>query len=213
MTTEDLIVSLASDLRAVPRGEVQRRIGLGLVGGAIVTMALVAAWLGLRPDLGEAMTGYRFWMKAGYTIAIGAIGVAATMRLARPDSSAARGLWWLALPVGILTSLAAVELATTPPGDWNALWQGQSWHVCARNVAVLSLPIFLGLMVAFRRFAPTRLRLTGAVAGLAAGGWAATLYGLHCPEVSALFIVVWYSLGMIAAAAIGAVAGPRLLRW
>jgi hypothetical protein len=213
MRTEDLIASLSNDLRAVPPGEVPRRIGLGLVGGAIATMALVAAWLGLRPDLGDAVLGFRFWMKAGYTIAIGAIGIAAAMRLARPDSAVPRGLWWLALPVAILAALAAVELATTPPGDWNALWQGQSWHVCTRNIAVLSLPVFLGLVMAFRRFAPTRLGLTGAVAGLAAGGLAATLYGLHCPEVSALFVVVWYSLGMIAAALFGAIAGPRLFRW
>ena len=93
------------------------------------------------------------------------------------------------------------------------MWQGRSWHVCTRNVAILSLPIFVGLMLAFRRFAPTRLRLTGAVAGLAAGACAAALYCLHCPEVSALFVLVWYSLGILAAAAIGALVGPRLLRW
>jgi len=57
------------------------------------------------------------------------------------------------------------------------------------------------------------LRLTGAAAGLAAGASAATLYGLHCPEVSALFVLIWYSLGMLVAAAIGALAGPRVLRW
>jgi hypothetical protein len=90
---------------------------------------------------------------------------------------------------------------------------GQSWRICTIKVATLSLPIFTGLLIAFRSFAPTRLRLTGAVAGLAAGAGAATLYGLHCPEVSALFILIWYSLGMLAATAIGALTGPKLLRW
>jgi len=32
-------------------------------------------------------------------------------------------------------------------------------------------------------------------AGFASGACAATLYCLHCPEVSALFILTWYTLG------------------
>jgi hypothetical protein len=213
MRTEDLIASLSGDLRMVPRGAATRRVGLGIAGGAITTMALVAGWLGLRPDLGSAMLGFAFWMKAGYTIAVGAIAVLATVHLAHPEAARPRWLGWLAAPVGLLAILAMIEVATTPAGDWTALWQGQSWHVCTRNVAILSVPIFAGLIVAFRQLAPTRLRLTGAVAGLAAGGWAATLYGLHCPEVSALFVLIWYSLGMLVATAIGALTGPRLLRW
>ncbi|PTS89589.1 DUF1109 domain-containing protein, partial [Sphingomonas sp. HMWF008] len=58
-----------------------------------------------------------------------------------------------------------------------------------------------------------RLRLAGAMAGLAAGGIAATLYGFHCPETAAPFVLTWYSLGIAAAMAIGAAIGPRALRW
>ena len=58
------------------------------------------------------------------------------------------------------------------------------------------MPIFAGLLWSFRRFAPTRLRAAGAAAGLAAGALAATLYCLHCPEVSAIFVLTWYSLGI-----------------
>lgn len=213
MRTEDLISSLAGNARAVPRGAVPRRMAFGIAGGGMVTMLLVAAWLGLRHDLGSAVLGLPFWMKWGYTLSIAAIAVSATIHLARPEAARPRALSWLALPVGLLALLTVVQLLATPPGDWDALWQGRSWHVCTRNVAILSLPIFAGLMLAFRRFAPTRLRLTGAVAGLAAGACGAVLYCLHCPEVSALFVLVWYSLGMLAAAAIGALLGPRLLRW
>ncbi|MEG3125384.1 DUF1109 domain-containing protein [Sphingomonas sp. GB1N7] len=213
MRTEDLIASLAGNVRAVPRGAVPRRMAFGIAGGGMVTMLLVATWLGLRHDLGSAVLGFPFWMKWGYTLSTAAIAVSATIHLARPEAAQARALPWLALPVGILAVLTVVQLLATPPGDWTALWQGRSWHVCTRNVAILSLPIFAGLMLAFRRFAPTRLRLTGAVAGLAAGACGAVLYCLHCPEVSALFVLVWYTLGILAAAGIGALLGPRLLRW
>ena len=211
--TDNLIASLAVDLRAVPRGAVARRVALALAGGGAVTLALIVSLMGLRPDLAHATLGFTFWMKWGYTISVGVIAMIATMHLARPDADRTILLWWLMLPVSLLAGLAVYQVMTTPPGDWTALWQGQSWRVCTVKVAVLSLPIYAGLVIAFRSFAPTRLRLTGMVAGLAAGGCAATLYGLHCPEVSALFILVWYSLGMMAAAAIGALTGPKLLRW
>ena len=68
-------------------------------------------------------------------------------------------------------------------------------------------------MIAFHRFAPSRLMMTGAVAGLAAGGLAATIYCLHCPEASPLFVLTWYTLGMALAGLAGALAGERLLRW
>jgi hypothetical protein len=90
---------------------------------------------------------------------------------------------------------------------------GKSWIFCPWLVLLLAAPIFVGLLWSFRRLAPTRLRAAGAVAGLAAGAWAATVYCLHCPEVSALFVLTWYSLGIALAAGVGALLGPRLLRW
>jgi hypothetical protein len=80
-------------------------------------------------------------------------------------------------------------------------------------VLTLAAPIFVGLLWSFRKFAPTRLRAAGASAGLAAGAWAATIYCLHCPEVSAMFVLTWYSVGIMAAAVTGALLGPRLMRW
>ena len=78
---------------------------------------------------------------------------------------------------------------------------------------LLSAPIFAGLLWSFRRLAPTRLRAAGAAAGFTAGAWAATLYCLHCPEVSAIFVLTWYTFGIGLAAGVGALLGPRLLHW
>ena len=97
--------------------------------------------------------------------------------------------------------------------DWLAMWLGQSWKKCPWLVLMLRRRSSSALLWSFRRLAPTRLRAAGAAAGLAAGAWAATLYCLHCPEVSAIFVLTWYTLGILLAAAIGAMVGPRLLRW
>jgi hypothetical protein len=213
VNTDDLIQTLSRDVPRVPRSALGRRIGLGIFGGGIVTILLVAGFLGIRPDLHTAMHGFSFWMKWTYTASLGIGAVVAVKRLARPTSSSLRGLWWLAVPVLLLAGIGIGELADTPSRDWLAMWLGGSWKVCPWLVLTLAMPIFIGLLWSFRRMAPTRLREAGAVAGLAAGAWAATIYCLHCPEVSAIFVLTWYSLGILLAAGVGALLGPRLLRW
>jgi hypothetical protein len=55
--------------------------------------------------------------------------------------------------------------------------------------------------------------LSGAAAGLGAGGLGAALYALHCSDDSPLFVAAWYSLAISIVAFAGASAGPRFLRW
>ena len=213
MNSDDLIASLAQDLRPVPRHALGLRLALGLVGGALVTLAAVIGWLGLRPDLALAMHGSTFWLKWAYTISLAVCATVAASRLARPDGRVGASLWLMAVPVLGLAVIAAFELAAAPSAQWLAMWLGASWTICSRNVFLLALPIFAGLAWSFRRLAPMRLALAGTSAGMAAGAWGATLYCLHCPETSALFVLTWYSLGMLGAALVGRLAGPRLLRW
>jgi hypothetical protein len=213
MQTDELIRSLSRNVPRVTRGALARRIGLGILGGGIVTLLLVASVLGIRPDLHVAMHGFSFWMKWIYTASLGIGAVFAVMRLARPTQSSLRGLWWLSVPVLLLAGIGIGELADTPSREWLAMWLGGSWKICPWLVLTLAMPIFIGLLWSFRRLAPARLREAGAVAGLAAGAWAATIYCLHCPEVSAIFVLTWYSLGILLAAGVGALLGPRLMRW
>lgn len=50
-------------------------------------------------------------------------------------------------------------------------------------------------------------------AGLLAGSTATLAYCLHCPEMQVPFWGAWYLLGMLVPTLVGALAGPRLLRW
>ncbi len=213
MNTEDLIASLSNDVRPVGRHAVGLRLALGVIGGAVVSIMLISVTLGFRPDLWLAMQGAAFWMKWGYTISLSAGAIYATARLARPDPGSLRRLWLIALPVLVLAALGLGELITTPRSEWLAMWLGDTWTKCPWLVLALAMPIFVGLLWSFRQMAPTQLRAAGAAAGLAAGAFAATVYCLHCPEVSAIFVLTWYSLGILLAASLGAVVGPRLLRW
>lgn len=213
MTTDHLIQALSRDVPRVSRHALVQRVALGVAAGGLVAMVLVTLTLGLRPDLRVAMHGFSFWMKWTYTVSLGTGAIYAITRLGRPTPFALRNLWLLAIPALILAAIGVGELARTPSGGWMAMWLGRSWMICPWLVLALAAPIFVGLLWSFRKLAPTNLRAAGAVAGLGAGAWAATIYCLHCPEVSAIFVLTWYSMGILLAAGAGALLGPRLLRW
>ena len=213
MRTEDLIQTLARNVHAVPRHVIGQRIALGILAGGSISLLLVSGILGIRPDLGAAMHDFAFWVRWVYTASLGIGAVLVTASLARPESARLRWLWLLAIPVLLLTAIGIGELAHARPQEWLTMWLGRNWRTCPWLVLLLSMPIFVGLLWSFRQFAPTRPRMAGAAAGLAAGAWSATLYCLHCPEVSAIFVLTWFSLGIGLAAVVGAVLGRQLLRW
>jgi hypothetical protein len=213
MDTDALIEVLARDTAAVPRHAAALRLCLSLAGGMAVMLVVIAATLGFRPDLDLAVAGSMFWMKLAYTGSLGLIALAALLSLIRPEARLPRWLWLLSAPVALLGLVSAHELAAMPRDDWSLIWLGQTWRICSMLISLFALPVAGALVFFARRFAPTRLRATGAVIGLASGAVSATLYSLHCPEAAASFVLTWYSLGIVAATAVGAELGPRLLRW
>lgn len=213
MRTEDLIQSLSADTRVISPHAVEQRVMFGLLAGGVAALGLMVGWMGFRADLPGAMMTTAFLMKWAYTMSLGVFALVATLHVARPDAAPMRLAWLVVIPFVLLAIVSAIELAETPVDGWMPMWLGHSWRECSARVALLSLPVFAGMLWAFRSLAPTRLALAGAAAGLASGACAATIYGLHCPEVSATFVLTWYSLGMVMAAGIGALVGPRLLRW
>lgn len=212
MQTADLIARLAEDLAPARRGLVARTLALGLLLGALGAAVLLLALLGLNPHLSGEMRGWHFWMRFAYTLALALLGLPVLARQARAGAASRRPALLLLLPVLALIVLAAIALSA-PDADAAALVMGTTWVVCPWLILTLSLPVLAGLVLALRRLAPTRPALAGAAAGLVAGAAAATVYGLHCPELAAPFILVWYTLGITLAAGLGALIGRYALRW
>ena len=211
--SDDLISRLSADLRPAPKGLVAGRLIGGLLTGGLVSALLTAAMLGVRPDLGAAAGQWMFWVKSGYTFALAVFAVWACERLVRPAGAARARLAWLLAPFLVLAVLAGWRLAQARAADRAALILGHSASVCPWLILAFSAPPLLGLIWAARGLAPTRLRLAGWVLGLAAGGAGATAYALHCDEMAAPFLMVWYSLGVMATGLLGRLLAPRLLRW
>jgi len=211
MTTAELIEALGGAAAPVaPAGA--GRLGWPVVAGAAAAAVILLVWLGVRP-LAPAFASASYWMKAAYTLALGAAGAMMTWRLARPGRPIGRAPLVVAAALGVVGALALAQLAGASAGEARTMWLGQSWTQCPWRIVVLAAPIFVGAFWGLRRLAPTRLAAAGAAAGLMAGGAGATVYGLFCQETTAAFLVTWYTLGIAACAGLGALLGPRLLRW
>ena len=214
MKTDDLIDLLAKDAAPPSGGGVPGRLAMACGLAAMGALALLLVWLGLRPDLHMAMRTGAFWMKAGYTLWVAGAGFVMTAAAARPGGAPGR-LARMALvgEVVVIAGLALIDLVLTPAGNRHAAWMGNSAMVCPWRILIISAPAFAAIVWGMRALAPTRLALAGAAAGVLAGGIGATIYGLYCQETAAMFVATWYTLGLAGCAGIGALLGPRLLRW
>lgn len=213
MRTDELIQLLAADARPAPSQSIERRLALAALAGLGGAGVLLAWRFGVRPDLAQALALPMFWGKLAFAGALAAAGLALLRRLSRPGLAAGRAARWLPVPLLAMGVLALVALLQAAPGERVPLVLGQTWRTCPFNIALLSAPAFAASFWALRGGAPTRLAWAGAGAGLLAGALATLVYALHCPEMAPPFLAVWYVAGMAIPTVLGALAGPRWLRW
>ena len=211
--TNELIARLSDDLRPTPANALVRGLAIATLLGLLASAALMLLSLGPRPDFWQAIGTPIFWIKSAYTAGLALAGIWATERLGRPGIS---GRMPLILAVGLLLALptgSVVDYALAPVTARRAMLMGSSALVCPFYIAALSLPPFLAVIVLMRRLAPTNLPLAGAAVGLAAGALGGWVYSFHCTEEGLPFLALWYTTGVAAVAALGALLGRTLLRW
>jgi len=211
--TDDLIAMLAAGASRVEPGASSRRLRRALVWGMPCAALLMAVFLGVRPDLREAVLLPMFWLKLLFPVSVAALSFALAQRLSRPGVRMGRLPGALGSIFIALWLFGAAALGLAAPSERGEMLLGESWNSCPFNIALLSLPLFATAMWAMKGLAPTRLSMAGAAAGLLAGAAGAAVYALHCPEMQAPFLGIWYVAGMLIPTAAGALAGPKLLRW
>jgi hypothetical protein len=190
-----------------------RRYALAITGGMLGALAITGGILHLNRALLHEVLEPMFWLREAYCVTLGSLGFVAVTRLARP------GIRLGVVPAGIgavviaMWIFAALTLLTAPAQDRAHLLLGTTAAVCPFLITLVAAPLFVAFVWVLRGQAPTQLRSAGAAGGFAAGAFGALAYSLHCPELTAPFIGVWYLLGMLIPTVIGASLGPRLMRW
>ena len=213
MKTDDLVLLLATGDITISRHAVARRMALALGSGVLLAGLMMFTLLGVREDLAEATRWTMFWGKLAYVAILAGISLLLVLRLARPGIKLEHLPLGLIVPVLAMWMLGAYALMSAEPAQRMELILGATWDKCPWLIAMLSTPIFMATLWAMRGLAPTRLSLAGASAGLLSGALAAVVYTLHCPEMAAPFIGLWYLLGMLIPAVAGALLGKYVLRW
>jgi hypothetical protein len=212
MKTEQLVRALAAD-HATPIVSPARYFVLATAVAILVSTVIFMILLGPRDDVMAAIRTPRFQLKIVEMLLLAATSAAVVLRLMRPEAEAAR-LWSAIMVAPVLLALAVVmELSLVPSSGWASRLVGTNSLVCLASIPLLSVPLLAAAWLTLRHGAPARPRLAGAVAGLFAGGLAAAIYAAGCTDDSPLFVAVWYSIAIGIPVLVGAVVGPRLLRW
>ncbi|HEV2555558.1 MAG TPA: DUF1109 domain-containing protein [Bosea sp. (in: a-proteobacteria)] len=213
MKTDDLAAILASDAGPVGTANFARATGLTALAGLAACAAAILFTIGPRIDLAFAMATTPVLAKFALGASVAGLALFAYQRSLRPGRATAGVLALVLLPVAAVIAWALAVLTSQPMPAWPALLLGRSWSACLVLVPLYALLPLAGLFALARRGAPVRPRLTGLAAGIGAAGLATLAYALHCPEDAAPFLATWYPLAMAVAGGLGALAGPRLLRW
>ncbi len=211
MKTEDLINLISEDTRRPVN--ISRALFMATTGGAFLAAIAFFSTLGLRHDIGQAAETVRFIFKFLVTLSLFGAAVSLVGATIRPGSNPGGRRWFLLVAPALLLGALVVELYVTPASDWTEKLIGHNALHCMTIIPVLSIFPAVPLFLAMRNGAPANPGISGAVAGLASAGIAATLYALNCFDDSPLFVATWYPLATAVVATVGYFAGNRYLRW
>ena len=211
MKTDDLISAIAADAGTRRRSAaVALSVALGV--GFVVAALTFFATLGVRTDIGRAITTWRFDLKLALMAVALVMAAIDCYRLARPTARGAMPTATLVV-VPLLAVAVIAELGLTPRAEWMPRLVGTNAYLCLASIPALATFPLAALIWAMRSGAPRSPSGAGAAVGLLAAAASGLLYATHCFDDSPLFVAVWYTLAAVIVTCAGAIAGSRLLRW
>ncbi|EJL50953.1 hypothetical protein PMI09_04647 [Rhizobium sp. CF122] len=212
MQTNDLINALKADAakHAMPLGYAW---WVAIAAATIVAAVAFFVLIGPRPDFAAAAHTLRFLLKFIVMLTLTVVAFGLLRVLSRPGSNVRGVAYWLVLTPILLGAAVVAELFVVPTDQLLTVWWGSNVYVCLTFIPLIGLGPLAIFLVALRHGAPTRPGPAGAVAGLLAGGIAATFYAAHCTDDSPLFVATWYSIAIAGLVVLGTILGRRVARW
>lgn len=211
MRTRALIALIVED--APLRSNLDHTLIQTTVAAILIVAVAFYTTIGVRPDIDSALATVRFLFKFVITIALTVSSCLLMFRIGKPGVPWRAWAWGLLTPLALLAAAAIFELSVMPPDTWMIRMVGHNSRLCLTIIPSLSIAPLACFLLALRQSAPARPGLTGAVAGLASAGIAATFYAANCNDDSPLFVMLWYPIAICVVAAAGWLGGRNLLRW
>jgi len=213
MKTERLIDMLSTNLEPVDRQAIRTSLAWAVVAGGVAAFCLMLTTVSLRTDLAAPASLGFVAVKLLFALTVIGSGLAFLGRAVRPGKDARTGFQLALVPFIVVSVAAVAELALGLSTGPHPMTTGTHWLLCLYCIPLFAVIPFILLVWALRLGAPTNLTRAGAMAGLVAGAIGAAAYAFHCPDDSLPFIALWYGASIAFCAGIGAVLGPRVLRW
>lgn len=214
MQTDELINVLSTNLEPVDPRQLTRGLALAVAAGAAAALGIASLTLGFRPDFSRPVALGALLPKFIFAVGIAVVATLLLARVARPGGEQKTSVAAAAVPFAAMVLLAILSLAAAPRTSWQAMLMGDTWLECLLSISIIAIVPFAVMVWVVRRLAaPTDLARSGAFAGLFAGGVSAMGYAFHSSEESLPFVALWYGGTIALCSLIGAMLGPRLLRW
>jgi hypothetical protein len=212
MTMTIDIETLVTDLEPVRPVAPRAGVLLAVIAAAVAT-AIIAAWLGLRPDIVAGNPHPVVMMREGMLLVLGFAALAAVVASARPGVGQSNTGWRWALAAASLFPLTSIALSVTSGGYPVEVLYSVDGPLCLAVSMAGGLMIGAALTLWLRRGAPTALDRIGWLVGLASGSFGAFAYGLHCVSITVFYVGLWYTGAVALCALLGRLIVPRLIRW
>jgi hypothetical protein len=208
-STDDLIHSLASTAGTRQMGA-SLQTALAVTGAASLACALLLLFsvIGIRQDFVDMAVRMPFAFKIVYAGAL-VVGASVVALYAATPGASATTLYALSPAVILL----ACGVMFDPTGFPIMGMTGTAAAICVGRILFLSLPAMILTFVFMRKAAPTQPLFAGAVIGVLSASVGALAYTLACRNDGTAFVAIWYAAACAIMAAVGAIAGHRVLRW
>lgn len=207
---EDLIESLAGEIRPAKRAPHPVQIWMKWVGGAAAYVMVALLISGHRPDLALRLHSPLFLAEIGALVLVICSTALSASLLAFPDLYQRRGVALLpAASFALFALVMAISFASDNPPSPPPVHSYQ----CTLSILLLSLLPMFWAFYTVRKLASTHWRFAGAIASLYAFGTGALWLRLEEHTDSITHVLEWHYLPMLGVGVLGVLLGRALLKW
>ena len=220
---QQLIQRLSATPLPAPPNPHGLRYNLGRATLATVAcLLLLVAILGVRPGFLDQLSAPYVPFKLAFIFSAGLyalLHMRQTISLFTPPVLIPRVYmqWILAAIAAALLLILGLEIWRVSQSSFLtsflAAWIGEDALVCITAIPLMAAPIAFPLFLQARQGAPMYPGRAGMSLGLVAAAISATIYTLHCPNDSPLYVISWFGLAMGISALLGYMAGRKWLSW
>ena len=178
-----------------------------------VIALLIAATIGVRPDVAAADPATILLVRSGTLLLLGFATLQALALSARPGVGTQNNGWkWILAVAGLFpiatffSWLQAKPIFFAAASSPSAVW-------CLGISLSSALVVGTALTIWLRRGAPVSINRSSLLVGLAAGSFGTFCYNLYCPSQSIEYVGIWYGLSVALSAGAGRLIIPRFIRW